>query len=156
MSIVLYTARTQESVVLDDASTSSAFGGDEYIQKKHVRSALCVPLVKQGRAVAFLYLENNLASRVFTPARIAILKFLASEAATSLDNARLYRELQERESRIRRLVEANIIGIFIFDHTPDILDANLARRIAPSQPPRAAGLRRPWSRAARRPIFRCP
>lgn len=124
MSIVLYTARTQESVVLDDASTSSAFGGDEYIQKKHVRSALCVPLVKQGRAVAFLYLENNLASRVFTPARIAILKFLASEAATSLDNARLYRELQERESRIRRLVEANIIGIFIFDHTPDILDAN--------------------------------
>ena len=76
MSIVLYTARTQESVVLDDASTSSAFGGDEYIQKKHVRSALCVPLIKQGRAVAFLYLENNLASRVFTPARIAILKFL--------------------------------------------------------------------------------
>ncbi len=124
ISIVLYTARTQESVVLDDASTSSAFGGDEYIQKKHVRSALCVPLIKQGKAVAFLYLENNLASRVFTPARIAILKFLASEAATSLDNARLYRELQERESRIRRMVEANIIGIFIFDHTPDILDAN--------------------------------
>ncbi|MGY4315079.1 ATP-binding protein [Bradyrhizobium sp. JR3.5] len=126
MSIVLYTARTRESVVLDDASTSSAFGGDEYIKQKRVLSALCVPLIKQGRAVAFLYLENNLASRVFTPARIAILKFLASEAATSLDNARLYRELQERESRIRRLVESNIIGIFIFDHTPDILDANEA------------------------------
>ena len=53
--------------------------------------------MKQGKPVAFLYLENNLAPRVFTPARIAILKFLASEAATSLDNARLYRELQERE-----------------------------------------------------------
>jgi len=126
MSIVQYTARTRESVVLDDASTSSAFGDDEYIKQKRVRSALCVPLIKQGRAVAFLYLENNLASRVFTPARIAILKFLASEAATSLDNARLYRELQERESKIRRLVESNIIGIFIFDHVPDILDANEA------------------------------
>ncbi|WP_440588134.1 AAA family ATPase [Bradyrhizobium genomosp. I (2014)] len=124
MSIVLYTARTRESVVLDNASTNSAFGGDEYIKQKRVLSALCVPLIKHGRAVAFLYLENNLASRAFTPARIAILKFLASEAATSLDNARLYRELQERESRIRRLVESNIIGIFIFDHTPDILDAN--------------------------------
>lgn len=124
VSIVHYTVRTQESVVLDDASTNVAFGGDEYIDQKRVRSALCVPLIKQGKAVAFLYLENNLASRVFTPARIAILKFLASEAATSLDNARLYRELQERESRIRRLVESNIIGIFIFDHTPDILDAN--------------------------------
>ncbi|MCA1458264.1 AAA family ATPase [Bradyrhizobium sp. BRP22] len=126
MSIVRYTARTRESVVLDDASRSNAFGDDEYIKQKRVRSALCVPLIKQGGTVAFLYLENNLASRVFTPARIAILKFLASEAATSLDNARLYRELQERESKIRRLVESNIIGIFIFDHIPDILDANEA------------------------------
>jgi PAS domain S-box-containing protein len=73
-----------------------------------------------------LYLENNLAPRVFTPARVAILKLLASEAATSLDNARLYRELQERESRIRRLVDSNIIGIFIFDRVPDIVDANQA------------------------------
>jgi PAS domain S-box-containing protein len=123
-SIVLYTARTHESVVLDDASTSSAFAGDQYVRRKRARSAMCVPLIKQGRAIAFLYLENNLASRVFTPARVAVLKFLASEAATSLDNARLYRELQERESRIRRLVDSNIIGIFIFDHVPDILDAN--------------------------------
>lgn len=115
LSIVLYTARTQESVVLDDASTSSAFGNDQYIRQNRTRSALCVPLVKQGKAVAFLYLENNLASRVFTPARIAILRFLASEAATSLDNARLYRELQERELRYREaqmeLAHANRVAV---------------------------------------------
>ncbi|SFH65605.1 AAA family ATPase [Bradyrhizobium sp. Gha] len=123
-SLVLYAARTQQSVILDDASASSAFAADRYFHRKRARSVLCLPLVKQGRAVAFLYLENNLAPRVFTPARVAVLKFLASEAATSLDNARLYRELQERESRIRRLVDSNIIGIFIFDHAPDILEAN--------------------------------
>ncbi|MGY4331835.1 C4-dicarboxylate-specific signal transduction histidine kinase [Bradyrhizobium sp. LB7.2] len=115
LSIILYTARTQESVVLDDASTSSTFGGDEYIRQACIRSALCVPLIKQGRAVAFLYLENNLATRVFTPARIAILRFLASEAATSLDNARLYRELQERERRYREaqmeLAHANRVAV---------------------------------------------
>jgi GAF domain-containing protein len=32
-----------------------------------------------------LYLENNLASYVFTPARISILEFLASQAAISLE-----------------------------------------------------------------------
>ena len=37
---------------------------------------------------------------------------------------RLYRDLAEREARIRRLVDANIIGIFIWDFDGRILDAN--------------------------------
>ncbi|SDS53730.1 AAA family ATPase [Bradyrhizobium canariense] len=123
-SLVLYAARTQESVILDDASARGAFTSDEYIRRKHARSVLCLPLIKQGKSVALLYLENNLAPHVFTPARVAVLKFLASEAATSLDNARLYRALQERESRIHRLVDANIIGICIFGPEGHIVDAN--------------------------------
>ena len=124
--VVLYAARTQENVILDDASTHDAFAGNDYVLRKHARSILCLPLVKQGNAVALLYLENNLAPRVFTPARVAVLKFLASEAATSLDNARLYRELQDRESRIRRLFDANIIGMHIFNANGVIIDANQA------------------------------
>jgi PAS domain S-box-containing protein len=123
-SLVLYAARRQENVLLDDASVSDEFGNDEYIRRRRARSVLCLPLIKQGKPVALLYLENNLAPRVFTPARVAVLKFLASEAATSLDNARLYRELHERESRIRRLVDANIIGIHIFNGEGVIVDAN--------------------------------
>src|SRR5262249_8643707 len=115
-SLVLYAARTQGNVILDNASARGAFTGDAYIRRNRARSVLALPLMKQGKLLALLYLENNLAPRVFTPARVAVLKFLASEAATSLDNARLYRELQERESRIHRLVDSNIIGIFIFDH----------------------------------------
>jgi PAS domain S-box-containing protein len=125
-SLVQYAARAQNNVILDNASARGAFTGDEYIQRKHARSVLCLPLIKQGRSVALLYLENNLAPHVFTPARIAVLKFLASEAATSLDHARLYRELQERESRIRRLVDSNIIGMHIFNAEGVIVDANHA------------------------------
>jgi len=44
---------------------------------------------------------------------MALLKLLASEAAISIENARLYRDLHEREARVRRLIDANIIGIFI-------------------------------------------
>src|SRR5262249_54379836 len=85
---------------------------------------LCLPLVKQGKLVALLYLENNLAVGVFTPARIAVLNVLASQAAMSLENGRLYRELQEREAKIRRLVDANIIGVLITDLEGRILEAN--------------------------------
>jgi predicted ATPase/signal transduction histidine kinase len=101
-SVVRYAARTQESVILDDASARHPFSTDEYIREQRARSVLCLPLVKQGALVALLYLENNLAPNVFTPARIAVLKLLASEAAMSLDNSRLYRELQEREAKIQR------------------------------------------------------
>jgi PAS domain S-box-containing protein len=74
--------------------------------------------------VGILYLENNLTRNVFTPARIAVLNLLASQAAFALQNARLYRELAEREAKIRRLVEANIIGIFSWDFDGTIIEAN--------------------------------
>ena len=88
------------------------------------RSILCLPLVNQAKLIGVLYLENNLAPRVFTPARIAVLKLLASQAAISLENTRLYRDLEEREAKIRRLVDANIIGIFIWELEGRIIEAN--------------------------------
>jgi len=123
-SILQYCARTQESVILDDASVRGAFSNDEYVARVQARSILCLPFVKQGRLIASLYLENHLATGAFTPARIAVLKVLASQAAMALENARLYRDLAEREAKIRRLVDANIVGIFIADLDGRIFEAN--------------------------------
>jgi PAS domain S-box-containing protein len=118
--------RTREIVILDDALAPNMFSADEYIRQKRVRSVLCLPLVKQARLIGVLYLENNLASHVFTPARISVLELLASQAAVSLENARLYNDLQEREAKVRRLVDSNIIGIVISDFEGRILEANEA------------------------------
>jgi PAS domain S-box-containing protein len=122
--IIRYVARTHEIVILDDASARGSYCDDAYVRRNQARSVLCLPIVKQGKSVALLYLENNLAPCVFTPARVSVLKLLASEAATSLENNLLYRELQEREAKIRRLVDANIVGIFIYDLDGRILEAN--------------------------------
>jgi len=123
-AVIQYAARTQESVMLDDASARSSFSNDEYIRRAHARSVLCLPLVKQGRLIAVLYLENNLAANVFTPATIAVLNVLVSAAAISLENSRLYRDLQEREAKIRRLVDANIVGVLISNVEGPIFEAN--------------------------------
>src|SRR6202030_1818185 len=82
-----------------------------------------LPLITQAKLIGVLYLENNLAPRVFAPARIAMLKLLASQAAIALENARLYRDLAEREAKIRRLVDANIIGIFLWELEGRIIEA---------------------------------
>lgn len=123
-SVFRYVLRTKENVMLHDASGQNQFSADDYIRKHHARSVLCLPILKQTRLLGILYLENNLTPEAFTPARMAILKLLASEAAISMENARLYLDLAEREARIRRLVDANIIGIIIWDFQGRILEAN--------------------------------
>jgi PAS domain S-box-containing protein len=125
-TVLHYVIRTRQSVILDDALAQNPFSADEYISQKHARSVLCLPLVKQTKLIGVLYLENNLASHVFTPARISVLDLLASQAAISLENARLYNDLQEREARIRRLVDSNIVGIIIWDFQGRIIEANQA------------------------------
>ena len=126
-SILHYVLRTQEVVVLDDASAQETFASDAYIRANKPRSVLCLPLLNQKRLLGAIYLENNLAPGVFAPARIPVLKLLASQAAISLENTRLYLDLAEREAKIRRLVDANIIGIFFWTST-----ARSSRRTMPS------------------------
>jgi PAS domain S-box-containing protein len=98
-SLVHYVVRTQESVILEDASAQNPlFPDDPYLREHHARSILCLPLINRGKLIGVLYLENNLTSHVFTPARIAVLKLLASQAAISLENAALYAELRRSEA----------------------------------------------------------
>jgi PAS domain S-box-containing protein len=125
-TVLHYVMRTRESVILDDALAQEPFSTDEYISQRQTRSLLCLPLVKQTKLIGVLYLENSLASHVFTPARTSVLELLASQAAISLENARLYKDLGEREVRIRRLVDANIIGMMIWAVDGQIIEANEA------------------------------
>lgn len=123
-SVLYHVLRTRESVVLDDAVAEAMFATDPYIRQQRARSILCLPLMIQAKLVGALYLENNLTARAFSPDRIAVLKLVASQAAISLENARLYREVAEREAKIRRLVDANIVGIVVWNAEGDLVEAN--------------------------------
>ncbi|MEX3926858.1 AAA family ATPase [Paraburkholderia sp. BR10936] len=81
--------RTRRQVLIDDASSDEAFYADEYFVANRSRSVLSLPLVKQSKLIGVLYLENELAPGAFTPARLAVLRLLASQAAISLENASL-------------------------------------------------------------------
>jgi predicted ATPase/signal transduction histidine kinase/CheY-like chemotaxis protein len=105
-SLLRYVVRTRESVILDDALARSPFSVDQYVRNNRVRSVLCLPLIKQAALVGVLYLENNLTPRAFTPARSAVLKLIASQAAISLENARLYTELKQENAERRRAEDA--------------------------------------------------
>jgi len=111
-SILRYVIRTQDSVLLDDASDQSPFSGDEHIRGNGCQSILCLPLIKQTKLIGVLYLENSLTPHVFTPARIAVLRLLASQAAISLENARLYADLQHAEALLADAQRLSHMGSF--------------------------------------------
>jgi PAS domain S-box-containing protein len=114
ISVLRYVERTKESVLLHDASGDDQFLADDYVRRKRARSILCLPLLRETTLVGALYLENNLAVNVFAADRIVVLKLLAAQAAISLENIRLYDELQDREGKIRRLFDSNFIGLVMW------------------------------------------
>jgi predicted ATPase/signal transduction histidine kinase len=98
-SILQYVARTQERVLLDDAATDAGrFGADPYLASARPRSVLCLPIRREGRVVALLDLENDLAPGVFTPARLVALELIAAQVAISLENTLLLE--REHEARV--------------------------------------------------------
>lgn len=103
LSVLHNVIRTQESVLLDDASADDIYSKDQYIVGRRCKSALCLPIVKQKKLVGALYLENNLTPQVFTPDRVTVLQLLASQAAISLENAALYTDLQLQVGLLQHL-----------------------------------------------------
>src|SRR5260370_38027991 len=113
-SVLHYVLRMQESVILDDATAQPLFAADPYIRRRQARSILCLPLLNQAKLIGVLYLENNLSPRVFAPAPVPVLKLLGSPAPIPLGRAHLHRDLEQREAKIPRLVDANSIRIYIW------------------------------------------
>lgn len=103
-SIINYVARTQESLVINDASHEGQFVRDPYILATQPKSILCTPLVNQGKLSGILYLENNLATSSFTPEHIEVLKILSAQAAISIENSRLYRQLENYSRTLEQKV----------------------------------------------------
>ena len=106
-SVLRYVIRTEESLVLDDASAENQFSDDDYVCSRRPRSMLCFPLITHRELVGVLYLENNLAPRAFASDRLTVLELLTSQAAVALRNARLFADLKQEES-VRRKAEQEL------------------------------------------------
>ncbi|MBW4564361.1 MAG: AAA family ATPase [Mojavia pulchra JT2-VF2] len=105
ISVINYVARTQQNVLLSDTDHEMIFATDPYIVIHKPKSVLCTPLLHQGKLSGILYLENNLTTEAFTPGRLEILKLLSSQAAISIENARLYSDLAAANATLEAKVQ---------------------------------------------------
>ncbi|MEH1851415.1 MAG: AAA family ATPase [Nostoc sp.] len=99
ITLINYVKRSREILVIDDVTTVYFLAGDSYILSEEPKSLLAIPLLNQGKLIGIIYLENNLTTGAFTRDRVEILKLLTTQAAISLENAILYKNLaQAKES----------------------------------------------------------
>jgi transcriptional regulator with GAF, ATPase, and Fis domain len=124
VSVVNYALHSSESLVLTDAAADDRFASDAYLQRRRLRSVMCVPMLRHGEPVGALYLENNLAAGAFTEDRLAVMQVLASQAAISIENARLYDEMSGAENTLRSIMEGTAAV------TGDDFFASLVRNLA--------------------------
>jgi predicted ATPase/signal transduction histidine kinase len=117
-SALQYVLRTHERLLLDDASAQGLDGDDEYVREHQPKSVLCLPIFKQTLVIGALYLENNLTTCAFTSGRVAVLDFLASQAAIWLENARLYSDLRRNEAWLKEAQHLSSTGSFYW--RPDL------------------------------------
>ncbi|MBE8970082.1 AAA family ATPase [Nostocales cyanobacterium LEGE 12452] len=99
--LINYVIRTQESIVLDNAAQLGNFQSEPWIVHHQSKSILCATLLNQGKLTGIVLLENNLTTSAFTPERIEIFSLLSTQAAISIDNARLLKQQAELNESLR-------------------------------------------------------
>ncbi|MGE5627361.1 MAG: diguanylate cyclase domain-containing protein [Solirubrobacterales bacterium] len=110
MKILNYVERTQESIIIDDATDSDMYATDEHILSHRCRSVMCMPVINKGVLKGILYLENNLIEGVFDKQRTEALRTIAAQLAISLENSYLFNNLQQLvEDRTRELREEIVV-----------------------------------------------
>ncbi|WP_321867208.1 AAA family ATPase [Paraburkholderia tropica] len=107
LTVVRHVMRVRENVVIEDGAEPNDFRDDRYLIAGRCRSLLCLPLLRHGELVGVLYMENGITPYVFDVARVNLMNMLASQAAISIENARLYSALK-RENIERRHTEERL------------------------------------------------
>ena len=111
--------------------------GSKDAKREGHRTTLATPLLREGIPIGVI-LIRRWEVRPFSDSQIALLETFADQAVIAIEHVRLFeaerertlalvhanRDLAEREANIRCLVEANIIGIFIWDVEGRIVEAN--------------------------------
>lgn len=101
MSIVQYTARTQQRLMIHDATQELICATDPYVLAHQPKSILCLPISHQGKSSGIIYLENRKTTQAFSRDRLKVLSLLSAQIAISLENATLYQTLQTANTSLK-------------------------------------------------------
>ena len=103
-----YALRNKEVILRDNISQDTTFRKDAYIQQHQSKSVLILPIKKQAKLIALLYLENSLNTEVFHKKRVELVSAITTQLVISMENTLLYKNLENKVAlRTKELQESN-------------------------------------------------
>ncbi|HCL56520.1 MAG TPA: hypothetical protein DHW82_05870, partial [Spirochaetia bacterium] len=93
---------------------------DESVFRLNMKSVITVPLAMSGKILGAIYLDNRQVKGLFTEENFELLKAFAIEAAISIENARLYQEVQKKAMALQEMQIAKDIQTSILPTIKEI------------------------------------
>jgi sigma-B regulation protein RsbU (phosphoserine phosphatase) len=118
-------AESREAIRVNDTLTDPRY----IASHPEIRSEIAVPLIVHDRVVGVMDLESERIA-YFTDDHVRMLSLLAPQIASSVENARLYEELNQREQRMEQDLKAarKLQSVLLPRHAPEILGLETAIR----------------------------
>jgi predicted ATPase/serine phosphatase RsbU (regulator of sigma subunit)/GAF domain-containing protein/tRNA A-37 threonylcarbamoyl transferase component Bud32 len=122
-----YVIRTRQSKIIGDLQNEKSLP-ELSDRAMTARCVLIVPVAHLGQVEGVLYLENRNIANAFTYERTAMLELIAAQAAVSIRNAELYRNLEaqvkERTKDIQAILRNISQGILTFKTRDLLIEGN--------------------------------
>lgn len=96
-TIVKEVLRTKETILSADAQSDARFNMGLSIVEEEIRSAVCAPLVRNEKILGIVHLDTYEQQRAFNKDDCDLLTAIAMQAALAIENARLVKEMAEKE-----------------------------------------------------------
>lgn len=110
--IVEYVYTSRLAALFADAATDPRLAASMSIVGQSIRTSMCVPLMPSDDVIGVLYVDNLTVPNRFTEEDLDFLAAFASQAAVAIENARLYRRIeQETVHRMQLVTEGRLAAL---------------------------------------------
>jgi len=99
--LIQYLQKTQKPLVRDEIQNLNQLSES----MKNIGAALCLPMVISNKLIGIIVLGNKVSGDAYTKEDLELLTTLSKQAAIALDNARLYKEVQDFSKTLQQKVD---------------------------------------------------
>ena len=93
--ILEHAINERAAIMTADAMTDERFEALDSVQSLRIHSAICAPLLHGEEALGTIFLESHSETGAFSQQDVELLMAIAGQAATAIENARLYTDLRQ-------------------------------------------------------------
>ncbi|MEO0565259.1 MAG: GAF domain-containing sensor histidine kinase, partial [Chloroflexota bacterium] len=98
-TIILGVIESGDAYITSDALSDVSLADADSVYMYRMASVMCVPLIARGQIIGSIYMENRSRVSVFDDEDLRAVRYFASQAAVSIENAMLNEDLEARVDR---------------------------------------------------------